>query len=67
MSRHPVMVALQQLANDGLVEIIPQVGCVAAAHSRDAIDDFYRPFGQRLTPPGEPLTPGSAGSRGAGG
>ncbi len=44
MSRHPVMVAMQRLARDGLVEIIPQVGCVAATESREAIDDFYRYF-----------------------
>jgi DNA-binding GntR family transcriptional regulator len=44
ISRHPVMVALQQLAKDSLVEIIPQVGCVAAVDPRAVIDDFYRFF-----------------------
>ncbi|MDE3156839.1 MAG: GntR family transcriptional regulator [Acidobacteriota bacterium] len=44
ISRHPVMVALQQLAKDNLVEIIPQVGCVATVDPRPVIDDFYRFF-----------------------
>lgn len=44
ISRHPVMVALQQLAKDNLVEIIPQVGCVATVDPRAVIDDFYRFF-----------------------
>jgi DNA-binding GntR family transcriptional regulator len=44
ISRQPVMAAMQQLSNEDLIQIIPQVGCVAAVFSRQEWMDFRRFF-----------------------
>jgi DNA-binding GntR family transcriptional regulator len=44
ISRQPVMAALQQLSAEDIVQIIPQVGCVAAVHSPEEWADFRRFF-----------------------
>jgi DNA-binding GntR family transcriptional regulator len=44
ISRQPVMVAMQQLSNEDLIQIIPQVGCVAAVFSQQEWMDFRRFF-----------------------
>jgi DNA-binding GntR family transcriptional regulator len=41
VSKQPVMDALRNLASDGLVEIIPQVGCAVRSYPRSEIEDFY--------------------------
>jgi len=43
-SRQPVMAAMQQLSNEDLVQIIPQVGCVAAVFTQEEWLDFRRFF-----------------------
>lgn len=43
-SRQPVMEALKRLQSEGLVEIIPQVGCRVAAPSAGEVSDFYEVF-----------------------
>lgn len=43
-SRQPIMAAMQQLSNEDLVQIIPQVGCVAAVFSAEEWLDFRRFF-----------------------
>lgn len=43
-SRQPIMAAMQQLSNEDLVQIIPQVGCVAAVFSSEEWLDFRRFF-----------------------
>jgi DNA-binding GntR family transcriptional regulator len=47
VSRQPVMTALNWLAADGFVRIIPQVGCQVISPDRNAIADFYLMF-QRM-------------------
>ena len=47
VSRQPVMTALNWLAADGFVRIIPQVGCQVINPDRNAIADFYLMF-QRM-------------------
>lgn len=44
VSRQPVMEAMRILAQEGFVEIIPQVGCRVAVHSESDIEDFFRLF-----------------------
>ncbi len=44
VSKQPVMEALRLLAADGLVDIVPQVGSVAAKYSAQDAVDFYRMF-----------------------
>jgi DNA-binding GntR family transcriptional regulator len=44
MSRQPIMTALQQLCIEELVQIIPQVGCIAAAYSHNEWHDLHRLF-----------------------
>ena len=44
ISRQPVMNALQQLSNEDLVQITPQVGCVAAVYSPEEWLDFRKFF-----------------------
>lgn len=41
-SRQPVMDALKKLEADGLIEIMPQVGCRVVALNRAEIVDFFR-------------------------
>jgi DNA-binding GntR family transcriptional regulator len=40
-SRQPVMEALKQLAAEGFLEIIPQVGCRVVAPAHEQIHDFF--------------------------
>src|ERR1700684_63232 len=47
VSRQPVMTALNWLAADGFVRIIPQVGCQVINPERNAVADFYLMF-QRM-------------------
>lgn len=44
MSRQPILTALKQLATEELVEVVPQVGCLAARHDPDEVADFFRFF-----------------------
>lgn len=44
VSKQPVMEALRLLSGDGLVEIIPQVGCVVASYPLQEVADFYQMF-----------------------
>lgn len=44
MSRQPIMTALQKLCIEELVQIIPQVGCIAAAYSHNEWHDLHRLF-----------------------
>jgi DNA-binding GntR family transcriptional regulator len=46
-SRQPIMSALSRLQADGLVRIVPQVGCEIISPSRDEIGDFFVMF-QRM-------------------
>lgn len=46
-SRQPIMSALNRLSAEGLVRIVPQVGCVVIDPSFDEISDFFLIF-QRL-------------------
>lgn len=45
VSKQPVMDALHKLAADGLVEIIPQVGCRVPSFHPQEVADFYAVFG----------------------
>lgn len=45
VSKQPVMEALRRLANDGLVEILPQVGSRVARFALREVEDFYVMFG----------------------
>src|SRR5277367_3451839 len=47
VSRQPIMTALNWLAADGFVRIIPQVGCQVINPDRNAVADFYLMF-QRM-------------------
>src|SRR5690554_2698447 len=44
VSKQPVMEALRQLAADGIVEILPQIGCVVKAYSPRDVVDFFEVF-----------------------
>lgn len=44
MSRQPVMDAMKRLAQEGFVEIVPQVGCRVKSARDEEIDDFFRLF-----------------------
>jgi DNA-binding GntR family transcriptional regulator len=44
VSKQPVMEALRVLSADGLVEIIPQVGCLTMSYSAQEVADFYDMF-----------------------
>jgi DNA-binding GntR family transcriptional regulator len=44
MSRQPVMDAMKRLAQDGFVEIVPQVGCRVKSSRVEEIDDFFQLF-----------------------
>lgn len=43
-SRQPIMAALNALSSDGLVRIIPQVGCAVIDPTLREISDFYQMF-----------------------
>ena len=45
VSKQPIMDALRMLNADGLVEIIPQVGCQVASYNATEIADFFSMFG----------------------
>ena len=45
VSKQPVMEALHRLAADGLVEIVPQVGCRVVRYEPQEVTDFYAIFG----------------------
>jgi DNA-binding GntR family transcriptional regulator len=45
VSKQPVMEALRRLSGDGLVDIIPQVGCRVSAYTRREVEDFFLMFG----------------------
>jgi DNA-binding GntR family transcriptional regulator len=44
VSRQPILDAMRRLAGERLVEIIPQVGCHLAVHTRHEIGDFFLLF-----------------------
>ncbi len=44
-SRHPVLDALRMLEGDGLVEVLPQVGCRVRSYSAADVEDFFTLFG----------------------
>lgn len=44
VSKQPVMEALRLLAADGLVEILPQIGCVVSTYSTSEVEDFFHMF-----------------------
>lgn len=44
VSKQPVMEALRLLSADGLVEILPQIGCVVTEYSLEEVEDFFRMF-----------------------
>jgi DNA-binding GntR family transcriptional regulator len=45
VSKQPVMEALRRLSSDGLVTIIPQVGCQVTGYGLQEVEDFFRMFG----------------------
>jgi DNA-binding GntR family transcriptional regulator len=45
VSKQPIMDALRRLASDGLVEIIPQVGCRIPVYGERDVADFFTIFG----------------------
>jgi DNA-binding GntR family transcriptional regulator len=45
VSKQPIMEALRRLAADGLVEIIPQVGCRVPVHEGQDVEGFFAVFG----------------------
>ncbi|SFF54631.1 GntR family transcriptional regulator [Blastococcus tunisiensis] len=44
MSKQPIMEALRRLDADGLVEIVPQVGCRVLRYDMDQMTDFFTVF-----------------------
>jgi DNA-binding GntR family transcriptional regulator len=45
VSKQPVMEALRRLSSDGLMEILPQVGCRVSRYDLREVEDFYVMFG----------------------
>lgn len=45
VSKQPIMDAVRRLASDGLIEIIPQVGCRVPRYGAAELNDFYIMFG----------------------
>lgn len=45
VSKQPIMEALRRLSADGLVEIVPQVGCRVASYGPQDVGDFFTLFG----------------------
>lgn len=45
VSKQPVMEALRRLSADGMIEIVPQVGCLVTGYDSHEIEDFYLGFG----------------------
>lgn len=44
VSKQPIMEALRQLAAEGIVEILPQIGCVVMQYSEQEVVDFFEIF-----------------------
>lgn len=44
VSKQPIMEALRQLAAEGIVEILPQIGCVVMRYSDQEVVDFFEIF-----------------------
>ena len=44
VSRQPVMEAMRRLASEGLVEIVPQVGCRVPVYPGSDVEDFFAMF-----------------------
>lgn len=44
VSKQPLMEAFRMLASDGIVEIVPQVGCRPIVYTRDEVVDFFTVF-----------------------
>ncbi len=44
VSKQPIMDAMRRLASDGLIEIIPQVGCRVPRYEPGEVTDFYTMF-----------------------
>lgn len=44
VSRQPVMEAMRRLASEGLVEIVPQVGCRVPVYTGSDVEDFFTMF-----------------------
>lgn len=44
VSKQPLMEAFRMLAADGIVEIVPQVGCRPVVYTRDEVVDFFTVF-----------------------
>jgi DNA-binding GntR family transcriptional regulator len=44
VSRQPVMEAMRRLASEGLVEIVPQVGCRVPVYTASDVEDFFTMF-----------------------
>ena len=45
VSKQPVMEALRRLSADGMIDIVPQVGCMVTGYDPHEIEDFYLGFG----------------------
>ncbi|MCU1604345.1 MAG: Transcriptional regulator, GntR family [Modestobacter sp.] len=45
VSKQPIMEALRRLSADGLVEIVPQVGCRVSSYGPPDVADFFTLFG----------------------
>jgi DNA-binding GntR family transcriptional regulator len=45
VSKQPVMEALRRLSADGMIDIVPQVGCIVTGYDSHEIEDFYLGFG----------------------
>jgi DNA-binding GntR family transcriptional regulator len=45
VSKQPIMDALRRLASDGLVDIVPQVGCRVPIYEPQDVTDFFAVFG----------------------
>ena len=55
VSKQPVMEALRRLSSDGMVEIVPQVGCRVTRYELQEVEDFYvSSAASRAPSPGSP-------------
>jgi DNA-binding GntR family transcriptional regulator len=45
VSKQPVMEALRHLSADGMIQIVPQVGCIVTGYDSHEIEDFHLGFG----------------------
>jgi DNA-binding GntR family transcriptional regulator len=44
VSKQPIMEALRQLAAEGIVEILPQIGCVVTRYTQQDVVDYFEIF-----------------------